>query len=47
MISVIDIILLAAFGFAGYRMWSGTTSPTARAVSIACVVYLGWVLVVP
>lgn len=43
MIGVFDIVLLGAFGLTGYRLWNGTTSPTARAVSLASLSYLAWV----
>jgi hypothetical protein len=35
MISVFDIAVLAVFAWAGHRMWSKTSSMTARAVSLA------------
>ncbi len=47
MIGVVDIVLAGVFGLAGYRLWNGTTSMSARAVSLGCVAYLLWVFVGP
>ena len=47
MISTFDVILLVIFAWAGYRLWSGTTSPTARGVSILSLLLLAWSVVGP
>jgi hypothetical protein len=47
MIGVVDIMFIALFGVAGYRLWTGTTSTAARSVSLGCVAYMLWVLVGP
>ena len=45
MISIFDVVLLAIFAWAGYRLWSGTTSVTARGVSILSLLLLTWSVV--
>ena len=47
MIGVFDIVLLALLGWTGLRLWTGTTSPTARAVSMASLALLAWFIVGP
>ncbi|MDP6977327.1 MAG: hypothetical protein QF570_01845, partial [Myxococcota bacterium] len=45
MISAVDIVLLTALGFAGLRLWHGTGSPTSRALMVASLLWLAWVVV--
>ena len=40
MISLLDGLLLVLFAWAGYRLWSGTTSIAARTVSLASLLLL-------
>ncbi|MCP4038862.1 MAG: hypothetical protein GY733_18110 [bacterium] len=47
MIGWFDIVLLGLLGASSYRLWLGTTSPSARGVSIGCLAFLAWVLVAP
>ena len=42
MISLFEIVLLVLFALAGVRLWSGTTSIAARAVSISSLLVLAW-----
>lgn len=47
MISIFDGLLLAFFAWAGYRLWSGTTSVAARTTSIASLLLLAWRVIGP
>jgi len=40
-------VLLSIFAWAGYRLWSGTTSNTARSVSVLSLLLLAWSVVGP
>ncbi len=45
MTSLFDALLLVFFAWAGYRLWSGTTSTAARSVSVASLLLLAWMVV--
>ena len=47
MISTFDLVMLVVFAWAGYRLWSGTTSNAARGVSILSLLLLAWSVVGP
>ena len=42
---VLRILLLGLIGYWGYRMWSGTTSWTARSVGSVLIAALAWQIV--
>jgi hypothetical protein len=47
MISIFQILVLATCGWAGMRLWNGTTSGSARIITVGSVAYLAWSLVSP
>lgn len=47
MISTFHLIVLGGVGWAGWRLWEGTTSAYARAVALSALGLLAWGLVGP
>ena len=47
MMSLFEVFLLIVFTWAGVRLWFGTTSNTARAVSLLSLLLLAWGVLAP
>lgn len=47
MITVFNAAWLAIFAWVGFRLWSGTTSITARGVSISLLLLLAFSVIGP
>lgn len=47
LLSIMQILLLVVLGYVEYRLWRGTSSPTARWLSILFTGTIAWAIIRP
>jgi len=46
-LAAMQVLLLAVLGYMEYLLWKGTSSPTARGLSLLFAVTIGWRIITP